>query len=486
MNKKNTISSALSSQSSLAPSTQPLTPASQPPASSPIGLFSATMLVVGNTIGVGIFTTSGLVAGYLPSPGWLLLAWVLGGLLAVAGALVWAELGAAFPHAGGEYVYLREACGPFWGFLCGWAAFLASISGSIAVLAIALADYLQALLPVSLNGVVLWQVTLGHFSYAVSLHQLLGIGLVWLITWINYRGLHLGSVTQNILSMSKLLAIGALLVAGLSWGSGSWSHLTPLFPDFMPPQGNFSALGVALIPIIFTYTGWNAVAYIASEVRSPETTLPQSALIGTMITMGVYLALNLLYLYAVPVVGLKGVVQVGDVVADALFAGAGWVIAVLIAISIASALNVMVLTGGWIYFAMARDGVFFPRAADLHPRFLVPGHALLLQAAWTSILILSGTFAQLLTYTTMVIVGFSIVTTVALFMLRHQQPLLTRPYHVWGYPWVPALYVLASVGILVNALWEQPVECFLGVLLCIAGVPAYYWWRNVDSVSEGA
>ena len=483
MNKKNTIPSAPSSPSFPAPSPQPLALLSQPLAPSPIGLFSATMLIVGNTIGVGIFTTSGVVAAHLPSPGWILLAWILGGLLALAGALVWAELGASFPYAGGEYVYVREACGPFWGFLCGWASFLASISGSIAVLAIALANYLLAFLPASLNGIVLWHVTLGHFVYSVSLNQLVGIGLMWLITWINYRGLHLGSFTQNILSMSKLLAIGALLVAGFSWGSGSWSNMTPLFPDLVPP-GNLSALGVALIPIIFAYTGWNAVAYIASEVRTPETTLPRSALLGTMITMGVYLALNLLYLYALPVAGLTGVVQVGDVVADALFAGAGWVIAVLIAISIASALNVMVLTGGWIYFAMSRDGVFFPRAADLHPRFRVPGHSLLLQAAWTSVLILSGTFEQLLTYTTVVIVGFSIATTVALFMLRRQQPTLPRPYHVWGYPWVPALYILASVGILVNALWKQPVEGFFGVLLCVAGVPAYHWWRRSGPMLE--
>ena len=443
------------------------------------------MLIVGNTIGVGIFTTSGVVAAHLPSPGWILLAWILGGLLSLAGALVWAELGAAFPHAGGEYVYVREACGPFWGFLCGWASFLASISGSIAVLAIALANYLLAFLPASVNGLVLWHVTLGDMVYSLSLNQVVGIGLMWLITSINYRGLQLGSFTQNILSMSKLLAIGALLVAGFSWGSGSWSNVMPLFPDLMP-QGHLSALGVALIPIIFAYTGWNSVAYIAGEVRTPETTLPRSALLGTMITMGVYLALNLLYLYALPVAALKGVVQVGDAVANALFAGAGWVIAVLIAISIASALNVTVLTGGRIAFAMACDDVFFPRAANLHPRFQVPGHALLLQATWTSLLILSGTFEQLLTYTTVVIVGFSIVTTSGLFILRRQRPTFPRPYHVWGYPWVPALYVVASVGLLLNALWEQPVECFFGVLLCVAGVPAYRWWRNVDSVSGGA
>jgi APA family basic amino acid/polyamine antiporter len=442
------------------------------------------MLVVGNTIGVGIFTTSGVVAEHLPSPGWMLVVWILGGLLSLAGALVWAELGAAFPRAGGEYVYLREAFGPFWGFLCGWAAFLASFSGSIAVLAIALAEYLQALLPVSLVSSLLWKMTIGHFTYILSLNQVLGIALVWLVSALNYRGLRFGSFTQNVLSMSKLLAISGLLVAGMSVGNGTWLNLTPVFPDTMS-SGTLSALGLALIPIVFTYVGWNAVAYIASEVRNPETTLPQALALGTVITMGVYLALNLLYLYAVPATQLKGVVRVGELVAGALFGpGAAWVIAILIAVSIASALNVVVLTGGRIYFAMARDGVFFPVAAELHPRFQVPGNALLLQAAWTSVLILSGTFEQLLTYTTVVIVGFSIVTVGALFLLRRQQPHLCRPYQVWGYPWVPAFYVIASGGIFLNALWEQPIECFWGLLLCVAGVPAYRWWWGSRTMLE--
>lgn len=447
-----------------------------------LGLFSATMLVVGNTVGVGIFTTSGVVAEHLPSPGWMLMAWILGGFLSLAGALVWAELGAAFPHAGGEYVYLREAFGPFWGFLCGWAAFLASFSGSIAVLAIALAEYLQVLLPTTLVSSLFWKIAVGRFTYTLSLNQVLGIVLVWLTSGLNYRGLHFGSFTQNVLSVSKLLAIGALLVAGIGFGSGTWNHFIPVFPENLP-HAVVSALGLSLIPIVFTYTGWNAVAYIASEVRNPETTLPRALLFGTFITIGVYLALNILYLYAVPVVQLKGVVRVGELVAGALFGGgAGWVIAILIAVSIAGVLNVMVLTGGRIYFAMARDGVFFARAAEVHPRFQVPGNALLLQAAWTSVLILSGTFEQLLTYATVVIVGFSIVTVGALFLLRRQQPHLHRPYHVWGYPWVPALYVMTSGGILLNALWEQPLECFFGLLLCVAGVPAYRWWRGSSTM----
>jgi APA family basic amino acid/polyamine antiporter len=443
------------------------------------------MLVVGNTIGVGIFTTSGVVAEQIPSPGWILVLWMLGGILALTGALTWAELGAAFPLAGGEYVYLREAFGPFWGFLCGWAAFLASFSGSIAVLAIALAEYLAAILPLP-TGNLHWSLPFGRGTYTLTFTQVLGIVLVWLVSFLNYRGLRLGSMAQNLLSLSKLLAIAGLLVVGFSIGAGQWAHFSPAFA-WNGTHSVVSALGLALIPVVFTYSGWNAAAYIAGEVRNPEITLPRALVLGTIITIGVYLALNVLYLYAMPATALSGVIQVGDQAAGALFGKeAAWVVSVLIALSIASAFNVMILTGGRIYFAMARDGVFFSRAAVLHPRFHVPGNALLFQAVWTSILILSGTFEQLLTYATVAIVGLSALTVGALFSLRRQQPDRPRPYRVWGYPWLPALYVVASIGILLNALWERPLECFLGVVLCAAGVPAYWWWRRVDSPSTTA
>jgi len=237
----------------------------------------------------------------------------------------------------------------------------------------------------------------------------------------------------------------------------------------------------------FNYSGWNAAAYIASEVRHPETTLPRSLALGTLITIGAYLALNLLYLYATPVTALSGVVRVGEQTASALFGlRAAQAVSGLIAVSIASAFNVMVLTGGRIYFAMACDGVFFSRAAEVHPRFHTPGNALLLQAAWTSLLILSGTFEQLLTYATIVIVSISAITVSAVFVLRWRRPDLPRPYRVWGYPWMPLLYVVGSAGIFINALWERPVECLLGVGLCAAGVPAYWWWRRVDSSGNAA
>jgi len=451
-----------------------------------LGLFSATMLVVGNTIGVGIFTTSGIVADAVPSPGWLLAVWILGGLLSLAGALTWAELGAMFPQAGGEYVYLREAFGPFWGFLCGWSIFIANFSGSIAVLAIALAGSLTYVLGLESLKVPLWIITVGGFLLPVSWTQLLAIFLVWVVSLINYCGLRFGSGTQNVLSLSKLVAIVALLLAGFWRGSGDWSHFSPPFL-WAPPREFLSAVGVALIPVSFAYTGWNAAAYIASEVRHPEKTLPRALLAGTLITIAVYLLLNMLYVYAVPLTALRGVVQVGELTAATLFgAKAAWVIALLIALSVASAFNVMILTGGWIYFAMAKDGVFFQSAAQLHPRFHVPGQALLLQAVWTSVLILSGTFEQLLTYATVVLVGFSALTVGALFILRRQRPELPRPYRVWGYPWLPAFYVVGSVGIVLNALWERPLECFLGLFLCAAGVPVYYWWQRVDSVAPAA
>ena len=460
----------------------------QPPAGNrqSLSFFSATMMVVGNTIGVGIFTTSGVVADAVPSVGWLLVVWVLGGILSLAGALTWAELGATFPHAGGEYVYLREAFGPFWGFLCGWAIFIAAFSGSIAVLAIALAGSLAHVFSFDASEMVLGADSVGGISFLVSYNQLFALVLVWTISLINYCGLRFGSGTQNVLSFTKLLAIAVLLLAGFWRGVGDWSHFSPPFL-WAPSREFLPAVGVALIPVLFAYSGWNAAAYIASEVHHPEKTLPRALLVGTLITLGVYLLLNLLYVYAVPLTTLRGVVQVGELTASALFgAKAAWVITLLIALSIASAFNVVILTGGWIYFAMAKDGVFFRSAAQLHARFQVPGNALLMQAAWTSILILSGTFEQLLTYATIVIVAFSALTVIALFVLRWRRPDLPRPYHAWGYPWLPGFYIAASIGIVLNALWERPLECVAGLILCTVGVPVYYWWRRVDSAAPSA
>lgn len=430
-----------------------------------IGSFSATMLVVGNTIGVGIFTTSGIIAQHVPSPGWMLAIWAFGGGLSLAGALAWAELAAMFPEAGGEYVYLREAYGPFWGFLCGWAAFLANFSGSIAVLALALAEYGVSVLTLP-----------PHRTPIVTGFALL---VVWIVTACNYRGLRLGSTVQNVLGVGKLLAIGGLLGAGFFSRHGSWAHFSPLF-GWEASHGLLSGIGLAFIPVMFAYSGWNAAAYIASEVRRPEVAVPRALVWGTLITIAVYGGLNVLYVYATPLSGLQGEVRIGELTARALFGDeVGWVLSVVIALSITGVLNAMILTGARVYFSMARDGVFFAQAAHLHPRFSTPGNALLLQAVWASVLILSGTFEQLLTYTTVVLVGISVLTVSAVFVLR-RRPGLLRPYRTVGYPWLPVLYILGSLGIVLNAFWAQPAECLVGVGLCALGVPLYWWWRRVD------
>ncbi len=434
------------------------------------------MLVVGNTIGVGIFTSTGIVAEHVPDAGLLLGMWFVGGLLSLAGALTWSELATLFPHAGGEYVYLRETFGPMWGFLSGWAAFIANFSGSIAVLAIALATYVLSPFVGSNSATPVW--TMGAVL-TLTWVQGLGIVLVWAFSILNYLGMQFGSVIQNIVSVSKLLAIFALVVVGFGWGQGDWNH-------FVLPasHGAFGSLGFAFIPIIFTYSGWNAVAYVASEVREPGTLLPLALALGTLITIGVYLLLNVLYLYAVPIPELRGAIHVGELAASALFGSTqSWPVAAIIALSIGGALNVMILTGGRIYYAMACDGVFFSQVANVHPRFRTPGTALLFQAAWSSVLILSGTFEQLLTYTTFTLVAFSALAVSAVFVLRSRYPELPRPYAVWGYPWLPAIYLLGTTGILLSTIWERPVECGIGMGLCAVGIPVYRLWRGRNALT---
>jgi len=434
------------------------------------------MLVVGNTIGVGIFTSTGIVAEHVPDAGLLLGMWFVGGLLSLAGALTWSELATLFPHAGGEYVYLRETFGPLWGFLSGWAAFIANFSGSIAVLAIALATYVLSPFVGSSSDAPVW--TMGAVL-TLTWVQGLGIVLVWAFSILNYFGMQFGSVIQNIVSVSKLLAIFALVVVGFGWGQGDWNH-------FVRPasHGTFGALGFAFIPIMFTYSGWNAAAYVASEVREPGTLLPRALALGTLITVGVYLLLNVLYLYAVPIPELRGAIHVGELAASALFGSTqAWPVAAIIALSIGGALNVMILTGCRIYYAMACDGVFFSQVANVHPRFRTPGTALLFQAAWSSVLILSGTFEQLLTYTTFTLVAFSALAVAAVFVLRSRSPALPRPYAVWGYPWVPAIYLLGTIGILLNTIWERPVECGIGMGLCAVGIPVYRLWQGSNALT---
>ena len=429
------------------------------------------------TIGIGIFVTTGFIAQQVSSHGIILLIWFLGGLLALAGALSCAELGSSLPYAGGDYVYLREAYGPLVGFLSGWASFFVTFSGSAASLAVGFAQFIAFFVPPLERTRTLLTVELWGFAYNLSLASIFSITIVLLLSAIQVVGIRQGSQVQNLLTLLKIGALLFIIVLGLSLGNGRMAHFSP-FLDFSQIN-HWSSFGAAFIPVIFTYAGWNAVIYVAGEVKRPATDIPLSLILANLLVILLYLAINTVYLYGVPVESMQGVVRVAEVATTALFGygTSAWITA-LIALSILGAMNAIIMTGPRIYYAMARDRNFFHRLAKIHPRFYTPSNAILLQALWTSILVLTGTFETLLTYVTVVIVLFSALTVGSVLVLRIAQPELPRPYRSWGYPWVPICFILANLGIAMATFWENPLESLLGAGIVALGIPAYYLWSS--------
>ncbi len=452
-------------------STQVDSPSRHPELERRLNLFDATMIIVGNIIGVGIFTTTGLIADALPNPILIISVWILGGLLTLCGALTYAELGAALPRAGGEYVFVREAYGPLFGFLNGWTYFTVVNPGSIAAMAIGLSFNVQRFWPgVSLTKDLV-TVPLGTHSFGFSAGQGLAIFVILLFSAINYCGVRAGSLTQNILTLAKLGAIVAIAVLGFFLGTGSWHHLAA--SQSMVSSASFlGQLSLAMIAVIFAFTGWFTSTYVASEIMKPERNIPYSIICGTLIVMVVYVLINVAYVYALPVEQMKGVVNVGEAAARALFGAAASVyVSLAISISILGAINSVIMTAPRIYFAMARDGLFFPMAAEVHPRFKAPANSILIQAAWSCVLVISGSFSQLLTYTVVAMLTFSIMTGLANLLLRRTQPTLSRPYKTHGSPWVPVVFVACHVLILTNTIATSPKESWWGLAIVARGVP---------------
>lgn len=439
-----------------------------------LNLFDATMIIVGNIIGIGIFTTTGLIAEALPDPRMIIAVWVIGGLLTFFGALTYSELGAALPHAGGEYVYLREAYGPMLGFLCGWTYFLVINPGSIAAMAIGLIHYLQPFWPAADSG----RAILKTSFFEVSTRQFLAVAIVILFSVINYCGMRAGSAAQNILTIAKLGAIVAIAVLGLLAGQGSWSHFSPT-QSLVSPVDFLSRLSLAMIAVIFTFTGWFTSTYVASEIKQPQRNVPYSIIYGTLIVMAVYVLVNVAYVYALPVERMKGVINVGEAATHALFGNTASIyVSAAIIISILGAINSVIMTGPRIYYAMACDGLFFRMAGKVHPQFKSPANSIIIQAIWSCFLAISGTFGQLLTYTVVAMLIFSILTGVANIVLRKTMPELPRPYKTHGYPWLPAIFVASYLLILSNAMFSRPREGLLGLGIVCLGIPVYFYWRR--------
>jgi len=443
-----------------------------------LGLFDSTMIVMGIVIGSGIFLTTGLMAKEIPSPSLLLLAWIAGGLLALAGALTYAELGAAMPQAGGQYVYLREAYGPMSGFLFGWIMFLVYQTGSIAAVSVGFAEYLGYFFPSISIQRVFFTTSVFGLTYTLSAGQLIAILSIILLSIINYAGLGSGSLIQNISTVLKVGAIGALVVLGFTIGRGGKIDFS-ITSAGTSTTGLAAAFGVAMIAVLWTYDGWNNINFIAGEIKNPKRNLPFSLLFGTLAICVIYVAVNYVYLYALPINELSGVTRVAEKAATALFGPtAASFISAAVVISTFGCVNGMILTGPRVYYAMAKDNLFFRKVSSVHPRFKTPGFSIFVQAVWSCLLVFSGTYEQLFTYVVFAALLFYLVAAASVFTLRRKFPHLERPYKVWGYPFVPALYVLASVWILINTLLERPVESLAGMGIVAVGIPVYFYWKR--------
>jgi APA family basic amino acid/polyamine antiporter len=441
-----------------------------------LGPLDAAAIVVSNVIGGGIFFVPILVAQFVPDSRVMLLVWLLGGACAFAGAMAYAELAALRPRSGGEYVYLREAFGPLAAFLTGWTSFIAGFSGAIAASAVALAEYVGRFVPAAGNGQPIITVPLPLLPLVVSPKNLVALLAIAALTCAHLRGLGPGRVVQNALASGKLVALVIFLVVGFSLGSGQVANLRVSAP--VGTNGFF----LALIPVMFAYSGWNAATYVAEEIRSPGRNVPIALGLGTLTVILIYLGLNALYLFALGPDGLSHVMgTLVDTVAERLF---GFVAASLIGaftiVSLSASISAMILAGPRVYFAMARDGLFFEAMGLVHPEFRAPTVAIVAQAIWSSVLVLSANLSQLVSYTGFAIVLFSGVAVSAVFVLRRREPQAERPFRAWGYPWAPALFIVASAAMVANELWRNPLTSAAGVALIALGIPVYWLRRSAS------
>jgi APA family basic amino acid/polyamine antiporter len=436
-----------------------------------LGPLDAAAIVISNVIGGGIFFVPVIVAGMVPQPMWMIGVWAVGGALAFFGAMAYAELAALRPQAGGEYVYLRDAFGPMAAFLTGWTSFVAGFSGAIAASALAFADYIGRFVPAAASGDPLLHVP----GLVVSPRAIVALTAIGALTLIHVRGLGPGRLLQNTLAALKVSAIALFVAIGLAAGRGSGAHFASA-----ASVAPVSFL-LALVPVMFSYSGWNAAAYVAEEVREPARNVPLALSIGTISVVLLYVALNVLYVYAMPVRELAAVPgsRLMDTVAERLFGFvAGDVLALFTIVSLAASISAMVIAGPRVYFAMARDGLFVPSASTVHPKFHKPASAILAQGVWSGVLVLSGTLSQLVSYTGFAVVLFSAIAVLALFVLRHRHPDAPRPFRALGYPWAPAIFVGASAVIVMNEIWRNGPTAAAGLAVIAAGVPAYFLVRR--------
>jgi basic amino acid/polyamine antiporter, APA family len=460
-----------------------LMPDSNSPPSKPtlvrgLGLLDSVLLLVSGIIGSSIFLTAKDIAGPLPQPVLFLLVWVLGALISLSACFAFAELGSMFPDSGGQYIYLREAYGDLVAFLYGWMLFSVANGGTIAALSVASAAYVGEIVPlVSQDHVVL-----GFAGVVLTRAHLLGLVLIAILTYVNVVGLRWGALLQNVSTWTKFTAMAAFVVLGFAIGKGHWSnfhaHGVGLTMGLGPAQ-LISALGVGLIAVFWAYDGWVYITWVAGEVKEPRKNVPLAMVLGVLVVGVIYIAMNVTYMYALPLKEIAAHETIAHAAAAALFSprAAVW-LSLVIAISCFSAAATCTLSGARVYLAMAQDGVFFKRMAVIHPKWRTPAFSLIGQGVWAAALTLSGRYDQLYTYVIYGMVLSYTLTVIAMFWLRWKRPEIPRPYRCTGYPWLPAIYVLIGTAWTLNTIITRPTEAFWGTAIVLIGVPFYLFWKR--------
>lgn len=453
-----------------------------------LGLLDAVLLLVSGIIGSSIFLTAKDVAGPLPHPALFLGVWVLGAIISLFGCAAFAELGSMFPESGGQYVYLREAYGDLIAFLYGWMLFAVANGGTIAALSVASAAYAGQVFPIVSQE----RVVVSIAGIVVTRAHVFGLLLIALLTYINVIGLRWGTLLQNLSTWTKFIAMSAFVILGFAFGKGDWSHfhshgvgLGAGLTMGLNPARLISVLGIALIAVFWAYDGWVYITWVAGEVKEPRRNVPLAMVLGVIVVGGIYIAMNLTYLYALPLDQIAKHETIAHAAAAVLFSpkAAMW-LSLMIAVSCFSAAATCTLSGARVYLAMAQDGVFFQRMAVIHPRWRTPAFSLIGQGIWAAVLTVSGRYDQLYTYVIYGMVLSYTLTVIGMFWLRWKRPAIPRPYRCTGYPWLPAIYVLVGVAWTLNTILTRPTEAFWGTAIVLVGIPGYlYWKRNGKTVA---
>jgi len=469
-----------------------------------LGLLDSTMIVVGSMIGSGIFIVSADIARTVGSPGHLLLVWLITGLVTVIAALSYGELAGMMPHAGGQYVYLREAYNPLIGFLYGWTLFLVIQTGTIAAVAVAFAKFTGVLVPWFSETHVLWRLP----GRDVTAAQLLAIASIVVLTGLNIRGLRTGKLVQDVFTITKTISVFGLILLGIlvarnaaamaANGAGfwraAWTHVAAGGVTTVEPLSGgllLGAIGVAMVGSLFASDAWNNITFTAGEVVNPRRTIPLSLALGTGIVTLLYVLANVAYLLVLPLAGRpdgatvieRGIQfavsdRVGTAAASMIFGEtAAMIMAILIMVSTFGCNNGLILAGARVYYAMAQDGLFFRRTGTLNGS-AVPGFALVVQAIWASLLCLSGTYGNLLDYVIFAVLIFYVLTIAGLFRLRRSRPDAERPYRALGYPVLPVLYIVVATAISIDLLLLKRQYTWPGLVIVLTGIPVYFVWRR--------